>query len=53
MAIGYASYDPKTDRSLRDVISRSDEMMYRNKDFQKKYDMPFSFSTEKPAPVDN
>ena len=53
VAIGYASYDPDTDRSLRDVISRSDEMMYRNKDFQKKYDMPFSFSTENPAPVDN
>ena len=31
MACGYASYDPARDRTVRDVIRRSDEMMYQNK----------------------
>ena len=52
VAVGYASYDPEKDGSLRDVIRRSDEMMYRNKDFQKKHDIPFEFSTEWTAVVD-
>lgn len=31
VAWGYASYDPEQDQTVRDVIRRSDEMMYRNK----------------------
>ena len=31
VAYGYASYDPARDRTVRDVIRRSDEMMYENK----------------------
>ena len=31
VACGYASYDPARDRTVRDVIRRSDEMMYQNK----------------------
>ena len=31
MACGYASYDPALDRTVRDVIRRSDSMMYENK----------------------
>lgn len=52
VAIGYASYDPEKDHSLRDLISRSDEMMYRNKEFQKKYDAPIDFSTAATVSVD-
>ena len=52
VAIGYASYDPQKDRSLRDLIRRSDEMMYRNKDFQKKYEAPFVISTNAAPAVD-
>ena len=36
VAIGFASYDPTRDHALRDVIRRSDEMMYRNKEAKKK-----------------
>ena len=31
VSCGYASYDPARDRTVRDVIRRSDEMMYENK----------------------
>ena len=31
VACGYASYDPALDRTVRDVIRRSDSMMYENK----------------------
>ena len=41
VAIGYACYEEETDRSLRDVMRRSDEMMYRNKELQKRFDDPF------------
>lgn len=52
VAIGYASYDPQKDSSLRDVIRRSDEMMYKNKNYQKKHDKPFEFPTEYAISVD-
>ena len=52
VAVGYACYSPETDHALRDVIRRSDEMMYRNKELQKQHEMPFGFSTEKAALVD-
>ena len=52
VAVGYACYSPETDHALRDVIRRSDEMMYRNKELQKHHEMPFGFSTEKAALVD-
>ena len=53
VAIGYACYDPAKDRALRDVILRSDEMMYRNKELQKLHDMPFGLSTDSVVSVDN
>ena len=31
VSCGYASYDPQRDRTVRDVIRRSDAMMYENK----------------------
>lgn len=31
VSCGFASYDPAVDRSVRDVIRRSDQMMYENK----------------------
>ena len=31
VSYGFASYDPAVDRTVRDVIRRSDEMMYENK----------------------
>ena len=52
VACGYASYNPATDRALRDVIRRSDEMMYRNKDAQKRSGVPFPLSTESAISVD-
>ena len=36
MAMGIAVYDPKTDSSADSVIRRADELMYRNKEEQKK-----------------
>ncbi len=30
-AIGYAAYDPKTDKSVEDVLRRADELMYEQK----------------------
>lgn len=53
VAIGYASYDPQKDNSLSDLIRRSDEMMYRSKELQKRYDDPFALSTEKAALVED
>ena len=53
VAIGYACYDPVKDRALRDVIRRSDEMMYRNKELQKLHDMPFGLSTDSVVSVEN
>lgn len=53
VAIGYACYNPEQDHALRDVIRRSDEMMYRNKAIQKKNDLPFVLSTGNAAAVDN
>lgn len=47
VAMGYACYDPKKDMSLRDVIQRSDKMMYRNKEEQKRKEHAFDpVSTE-------
>lgn len=31
VSCGFASYDPSVDRTMRDVIRRSDQMMYENK----------------------
>ena len=53
VAIGYACYNPQQDRALRDVIRRSDEMMYRNKAIQKQHDRAFMLSTENTPAVDN
>ena len=35
VAVGYACYNPEIDHALRDVIRRSDDMMYDNKKKQK------------------
>jgi len=53
VAIGYACYSPGQDHALRDVIRRSDEMMYRNKAIQKQHDMPFGLSTKSAVSVEN
>ena len=42
VAIGYACYDEQKDRSLRDVMRRSDEMMYRDKEQQKRRNAAFA-----------
>lgn len=52
VACGYACYNPATDHALRDVIRRSDEMMYRNKDAQKKSSARFPLSTQSAYSVD-
>lgn len=46
VAVGYSSYRPDEDRALRDVIRRSDEMMYKNKSMQKHHDKAFVLSTK-------
>jgi len=53
VAIGYACYNPDTDLTLRDVIRRSDEMMYRNKELQKRFDSPFTSPAEQTTVLDN
>lgn len=53
VAVGYSSYRPDEDRALRDVIRRSDEMMYKNKSVQKHQDNAFVLSTKKASVVDN
>lgn len=52
VAMGYASYDPAVDHALRDVIRRSDEMMYRNKEIQKRQAERIVLSTEPAYSVD-
>ena len=50
VAMGYACYDPQKDMALRDVIRRSDKMMYQNKEEQKRKDQAFAgVSMEKAA----
>ena len=49
VAMGYACYDATVDHALRDVIRRSDDMMYRNKEKQKK---EVSLSTNSLVSVD-
>jgi len=53
VAIGYACYDDTKDRSLRDVMRRSDEMMYADKAEQKRRDASFVLSTENLVSVEN
>ena len=36
VAAGYAVYDPETDKSLEDTMRRADDMMYQNKQAQKR-----------------
>lgn len=52
VAIGYACYDVKKDHALRDVIRRSDEMMYRDKNIQKRSNNSFGLSTKSSTIVD-
>ena len=53
VALGYACYDAGKDSSLRDVMRRSDEMMYKDKEQQKRRMNAFNLSTENASCVDN
>ena len=52
VSMGWASFDPQTDRKLHDVIRRCDEMLYRNKEKKVQFVMPEDFSTASAESVD-
>ena len=52
VSMGWASFDPQTDRKLPDVIHRCDEMLYHNKEKKAKFVMPKDLSTASAESVD-